>query len=66
MSHINVGENQIELLVAQNALQALNVAQRGYVLQTGRVVLSGPSDQLRKDEAIVAAYLGTSRIERDA
>ena len=46
------------LLVEQNALQALNVAHRGYVLQTGRVVLAGEAAALRQDEMVRKAYLG--------
>ena len=46
------------LLVEQNALQALNVAHRGYVLQTGRVVLSGTGAELRQNETVRKAYLG--------
>jgi branched-chain amino acid transport system ATP-binding protein len=46
------------LLVEQNALQALNVAHRGYVLQTGRVVLSGTGAELRENETVRKAYLG--------
>ncbi len=46
------------LLVEQNALQALNVATRGYVLQTGRVVLSGAAQELTQNETVRKAYLG--------
>ena len=46
------------LLVEQNALQALSIAHRGYVLQTGRVVLSGSSDELSSNETVRKAYLG--------
>jgi len=46
------------LLVEQNALQALNVAHRGYVLQTGRVVISGTGPELRENETVRKAYLG--------
>lgn len=46
------------LLVEQNAYQALQVAQRAYVLQTGSVVLHGPADRLREDPAVKRAYLG--------
>jgi branched-chain amino acid transport system ATP-binding protein len=46
------------LLVEQNALQALNIADRGYVLQTGSVVLSGAAAELREDETVRQAYLG--------
>ena len=46
------------LLVEQNAQAALSVADRGYVLETGRVTLSGPGRQLLADEAVKKAYLG--------
>jgi branched-chain amino acid transport system ATP-binding protein len=46
------------LLVEQNALQALAVADRGYVLQTGQVVLAGTSKELRENETVRKAYLG--------
>jgi branched-chain amino acid transport system ATP-binding protein len=48
------------LLVEQNALQALSIAHRGYVLQTGQVVLAGTSLELREDEMVRKAYLGES------
>jgi branched-chain amino acid transport system ATP-binding protein len=47
------------LLVEQNANYALDVSHRGYVLETGTVVLSNDSDALRNDEAVQRAYLGT-------
>jgi branched-chain amino acid transport system ATP-binding protein len=46
------------LLVEQNALQALSIANRGYVLQTGSVVLTGRADDLIKNEMVRKAYLG--------
>jgi len=46
------------LLVEQNALQALNVASRGYVLQTGRVALAGAAAELRQNETVRKLYLG--------
>jgi branched-chain amino acid transport system ATP-binding protein len=46
------------LLVEQNALQALHVANRGYVLQTGNVALSGSSQELQENEMVRKAYLG--------
>jgi len=46
------------LLVEQNARAALKVAHRGYVLETGRVVLSGPAEELLQDERVRKAYLG--------
>ena len=46
------------LLVEQNANQALATATRGYVLETGKVTLSGQADMLLNDPAVRAAYLG--------
>jgi branched-chain amino acid transport system ATP-binding protein len=46
------------LLVEQNANQALNLADRGYVLETGRVVLQGKCQALRDNEQLQKAYLG--------
>lgn len=46
------------LLVEQNAYQALQVAHRAYVLETGRVVLQGSADHLRENPAVKQAYLG--------
>ncbi len=46
------------LLVEQNALMALSVASRGYVLETGKIVLHAPSDELLHNEAVKKAYLG--------
>lgn len=46
------------LLVEQNAYMALGIAARAYVLETGRVVLSGPARELREDPKVKSAYLG--------
>jgi len=46
------------LLVEQNAFMALQVAQRAYVLETGRIVLSGPARELAQDPRVKTAYLG--------
>lgn len=46
------------LLVEQNALQALNVAHRGYVLQTGAIALADEAKSLLRNEAVRDAYLG--------
>jgi branched-chain amino acid transport system ATP-binding protein len=46
------------LLVEQNALMALSIADRGYVLETGEIVLSAPASELMSNEAVKAAYLG--------
>ena len=45
-------------LVEQNARMALGLARRGYVLETGKIVLNGPADQLIKDDHVRKAYLG--------
>jgi branched-chain amino acid transport system ATP-binding protein len=37
---------------------ALDIADRGYVLEQGRIVLSGTAEELRRDERVVRAYLG--------
>ncbi len=46
------------LLVEQNAKKALSIANRAYVLETGRIVLSGDAKELMNDESIRKAYLG--------
>jgi len=46
------------LLVEQNAHMALSVASRGYVLETGRIVLEGSAAELRENAQVRAAYLG--------
>jgi branched-chain amino acid transport system ATP-binding protein len=46
------------LLVEQNALQALSIAHRAYVLQTGRVVLTGAAEDVKRNESVRKAYLG--------
>ena len=46
------------LLVEQNARMALQIANRGYVLQTGEIVLSGTAEELRNSEMVQKSYLG--------
>ena len=46
------------LLVEQNARAALRIAHRAYVVETGRVTLQGPAEELAKDSRVVDAYLG--------
>src|SRR5262249_61934480 len=46
------------LLVEQNAAMALSIAHRGYVLETGRIVLSGTAAQLGENAEVRRAYLG--------
>lgn len=46
------------LLVEQNAKKALAIADRAYVLETGKIVLDGPANKLLKDDSVKKAYLG--------
>jgi branched-chain amino acid transport system ATP-binding protein len=55
---INRTQGMTILLVEQNAGLALNIAHRGYVLETGRIVLADTSENLKKDEAVRRSYLG--------
>jgi branched-chain amino acid transport system ATP-binding protein len=52
------GQGTTVLLVEQNALMALNVAHRGYVLQTGQIILSDTAANLAANEQVRQAYLG--------
>ena len=56
---INKQEGLTVLLVEQNALMALSIANRGYVLQTGIIVLSDTAQKLTTNEMVQKAYLGT-------
>ncbi len=56
--HINKEQGTTILLVEQNAKAALKLASRGYVLETGEIVMEGSAEELSKDESIVKAYLG--------
>jgi len=60
IQELRVKEGLTILLVEQNANQALNLADRGYVMETGKVVLQGESKALRDNEAVQKAYLGKS------
>src|SRR5437773_1758040 len=55
---INRDERVGVLLVEQNVATALDLADHAYLLETGRVVVSGPSAELRRDDAIRRSYLG--------
>jgi branched-chain amino acid transport system ATP-binding protein len=47
------------LLVEQNSKVALKFADYGYVMETGKILLKGPADELGHDDAVVRAYLGS-------
>jgi len=49
------------LLVEQNAYKALGIAAKAYILETGKIVKSGPASDLMKDDAVKAAYLGGTK-----
>ncbi len=58
MRTINTEDKVSMLLVEQNASLALDLADHAYLLETGRVALSGPSEQIKNDESVRKAYLG--------
>ncbi|MFM1989188.1 MAG: hypothetical protein RJA99_2145 [Pseudomonadota bacterium] len=58
MKKINEEEKVSMLLVEQNANIALDVAHHAYLLETGRIAISGPSQQIKHDETIRRVYLG--------
>jgi branched-chain amino acid transport system ATP-binding protein len=58
LRRINQREQVTMFIVEQNAAMALELAGSAYLLETGRVVLSGSSDDLKRDDAVRRAYLG--------
>ncbi|MBU6497599.1 MAG: ABC transporter ATP-binding protein [Rhodospirillales bacterium] len=58
MRRINEADGVSILVVEQNASMALAVADHAYLLETGRIVLSGPAADIRRDESVRRAYLG--------
>jgi branched-chain amino acid transport system ATP-binding protein len=52
------GQGITILVVEQNARAALSIADQGYVMELGRVVMSGPGRELLRDDKIRRAYLG--------
>jgi len=58
MKSINQTDGVSMLLVEQNASLALNLADHAYLLETGKVVLAGPAEDIRADETIRRTYLG--------
>jgi branched-chain amino acid transport system ATP-binding protein len=58
MRRINAEQSVSILLVEQNANLALGIASHAYLLETGRIVLSGHSDAIRADETVRRSYLG--------
>jgi branched-chain amino acid transport system ATP-binding protein len=58
MHRIRADEGVSILLVEQNASLALDIAEQAYLLETGRIVVSGPAAEIRRDESIRRSYLG--------
>ena len=52
------GQGTAVLLIEQNATMALSIAQHGYVMETGRIVMDGPAAKLLADEDVKEFYLG--------
>lgn len=63
IKNIRKEEKMAILVVEQNALIALSIADYGYILENGRVVLEGPRDRLIENEDIKEFYLGISQLE---
>jgi branched-chain amino acid transport system ATP-binding protein len=59
---ISAEQEMAILLVEQNARAALGIADHGYVLENGRVVLSGPAEKLRDNEDVKEFYMGLSAV----
>jgi len=62
ITRLNRDEKVAILLIEQNASIALDIAQYGYVMENGRIVLDGDSPTLRDNEDIQEFYLGLSRV----
>jgi branched-chain amino acid transport system ATP-binding protein len=58
ITYLNKQSGTTILLVEQNALMALEIAHRGYVLQSGYITQAGAAGELQRDEKIIEAYLG--------
>jgi branched-chain amino acid transport system ATP-binding protein len=59
---INAEQNMSILLVEQNARAALGIADYGYVMENGRIVLGGPAEKLRDNEDVKEFYMGLSAV----
>lgn len=60
LGRINEQQKNSILLVEQNALAALNLATHGYIMESGKIVLDGPSEQLLVNEDVKEFYLGVT------
>jgi branched-chain amino acid transport system ATP-binding protein len=64
IKRINAEKKTSFLLVEQNAKAALSIAHYGYVMESGRIVLDGPSSKLIDNEDVKEFYLGLSEVGR--
>jgi branched-chain amino acid transport system ATP-binding protein len=62
IERINTEQVMALLLVEQNARAALGIADYGYVMENGRVVLEGPAEQLKDNEDVQEFYMGLSTV----
>lgn len=62
IKQLNRVEKLTVLLVEQNAAMALTIADHGYVMETGRVVLEGSADSLRENADVKEFYLGLTEV----
>jgi branched-chain amino acid transport system ATP-binding protein len=62
IKQMNEERNITILLVEQNALAALQIANYSYVMENGRIVMDGPAEKLKENEDIKEFYLGLSKI----
>ena len=62
VKRVNADEGMSILLVEQNAKAALGIAEYGYVMESGRIVLDGPSQKLLDNEDVKEFYLGLSAV----
>jgi len=62
VQRFNAEEKTSILLVEQNAWAALSIAEYGYVMENGKVVLDGPADKLRENEDVREFYMGLSQM----
>jgi branched-chain amino acid transport system ATP-binding protein len=59
---INADRKMAILLVEQNVRAALGIADYGYVMENGRIVLSGPAEDLKDNEDVREFYMGLSKV----
>lgn len=65
IKYINSEEKMSILLVEQNAHMALQIANYGYILHVGNMILEGPAESLKKNDEVVRSYLGTLHCDND-